>query len=143
VETIRFLRATGLNGNEGFVLWAGKTELPSAFRFIRAVIPTQTALKTDTGLLVTVEGTELFRINKFLHQQGETLAGQVHTHPTDAYHSDTDDTYPLVTLVGALSVVIPHFARQAPVDMDEWAWYRLSEAGSWDWIDNETAIEIV
>ena len=44
--------------------------------------------------------TRSFRVNRTFYEQGLTLAGQVHSHPADAYHSDTDDAYPLMTLIG-------------------------------------------
>ena len=35
---------------------------------------------------------------------------QVHTHPFEAFHSETDDTYPLLFDPGFLSLVLPNFA---------------------------------
>lgn len=140
--TIAFLRDAGRKGNEAFVLWFGREEASADFRFTRAVLPAQEPQATPHGLLVTVPGDELFRINKAAYQQGETIGAQVHSHPTEAYHSETDDRYPLVTLVGALSLVIPNFAVRAPGDMDEWAWYRLSEDAQWDLMDEHTWIEL-
>jgi hypothetical protein len=98
---------------------------------------------TQNGLLVMVEGAALFQVNKSVHERGEILAAQVHSHPTAAYHSPTDDTFPLVTLVGALSVVIPDFARNAPADFDRWAWYRLSRRTRWEPASKNTSIEVV
>ena len=56
---------------------------------------------------------------------------QVHSHPTVAYHSKTDDTYPIATLVGSLSMVFPFFG------IDGWessgiAAYRLGHEG---WVE--------
>lgn len=56
-----------------------------------------------------VEGPALHRLNVWLHEHGEFLAVQVHAHPGEAYHSDTDNTYPIVTENGALSIVVPYF----------------------------------
>ncbi len=97
---------------------------------------------TENGLLVAVEGKALFDVNRSVHERKEILAAQVHSHPTDAYHSSTDDAYPLVTLLGALSVVVPNFASNAPGDMDLWAWYRLSKRGRWVRIGRGTKVEI-
>lgn len=143
IRTIRFLREVGESGNEGFVLWSGTFVDASSFRFRTAIIPTQDARKTIRGLLVVVPGVELFAINRDVHRRGEILAGQVHSHPTEAYHSSTDDCYPLVTLVGALSVVIPDFARNAPTDVDAWAWLRLSEQGQWEPTDERTEVRVL
>jgi hypothetical protein len=139
-ETIAFLRAVGMKGAEGFVVWTGKSHVGNSFRFSTAVVPEQRALSTERGLLVVVSGDALFAVNKLAHDRGEILGGQVHTHPTSAYHSETDDHYPLVTLVGALSVVVPNFARDAPDDISTWAWYRLAQHGRWQPLSHRTKV---
>jgi hypothetical protein len=139
-ETIRFLRMVGAHGYEGFVLWSGKIEGSDAFHFTTALVPEQKGIVTENGLLVTVDGEALFKINKTVHERKEILGGQVHSHPTTAYHSSTDDHYPLVTLLGALSVVLPDFARNAPADLEFWAWYRLAGYGSWEPVGKETEV---
>jgi hypothetical protein len=141
-ETIEFLREIGLAGYEGFTLWGGKRLEPSIFRFESAVFPEQRASRTERGLLVFVDGAALFEANRALFERGETLAAQVHTHPGDAYHSDVDDRYPLVTLLGAISLVLPNFAKRAPRDMDNWAWYRLARYGEWRPLDASTKVVI-
>jgi len=141
-ETILFLRRIGADGYEGFVLWSGRQESERRFAIRSVMFPKQHASKTHDGLLVTVDGAALFEVNRTAHERGEILAAQVHSHPTDAYHSSTDDTYPLVTIVGGLSVVIPDFARHAPGDIDRWAWFRLSDAASWESAEATTQIEI-
>lgn len=150
--TIQFLQRVGGKGHEGFALWSGALEPVGAggvraarerFNFSSLIVPEQYAMSTERGLLVTVPGEALFEVNKAVHERGEILGAQVHSHPTDAYHSDTDDEFPLVTLVGALSIVIPSFGRNAPEDIDEWAWYRLSKRARWEPASKTTAIEIV
>jgi hypothetical protein len=141
-ETVQFLQKVGAGGFEGFALWAGTFDAPKRFRFSTCVIPEQRAMLTQSGLLVTVSGKALFDVNKALHARGEILAAQIHSHPRAAYHSDTDDAYPLVTLVGGLSVVVPDFARNAPADIDEWAWYRLSNRAKWEPTTERTTVEI-
>jgi hypothetical protein len=106
-------------------------------------VPEQTAHKTDEGLLVTVDGDALFQLNRDLYKRGEVLCGQVHSHPTDAYHSDTDDHFALVTLLGALSVVVPDFVVGGRKAMDRWAWYRLIGAGKWAELTRDDKIEIL
>jgi hypothetical protein len=138
--TIDFLKEVGRSGAEGFVLWGGKPEGKTKFRFTRAITPEQRAISTDEGLLVVVDGEALFRVNKSLYECGEILGGQIHSHPTSAYHSDTDDHFPLVTVLGALSLVLPDFARNAPMDIGTWACYRLREYGRWTPLSKEDRI---
>src|SRR4051812_484103 len=52
-------------------------------------------------------------INGFWNDLADREMGvriQVHTHPFEAFHSQTDDAYPLLWDVGFLSLVIPNFA---------------------------------
>jgi hypothetical protein len=140
-SSVEFLREVGLTGAEAFVVWTGKLESADRLVFAHVVAPKQRAMTTDKGLLVTVTGEALFEINKAAHELGEMLAAQIHTHPTSAYHSGTDDHYPLVTLLGALSIVIPDFAKHAPNDIDLWAWYRLASYGRWEPLNKRTRVE--
>jgi hypothetical protein len=98
---------------------------------------------TDSGLLVVVDGEALFRVNRAFHVRGLILAVQVHSHPTDAYHSKTDDAYPMVTLVGGLSGVVPDFGDGGIDRLDDWAWYRLTGSGEWKPLDSGTSIHFV
>lgn len=133
-ETIDLLRSAGRRGNEGFVLWSGVRD-GRVFSVRRAHWPKQAPQRTSDGLLVYVDGSALHEVNKFCFAQGEIVGAQVHTHPTDAYHSDTDDHYPLVTLKGSLSVVIPDFAVDGWAGVNRWAWYRLAGHANWKRVD--------
>jgi hypothetical protein len=139
-QTLRPLQEAGRQGYEAFVVWGGRLAEPGRFEFVSAYFPEQTASQTADGLLVVVEGDALFRVNRAFYASGLTLAGQVHSHPTAAYHSDTDDAYPLMTLVGGLSVVVPDFGKGGQNRLRDWAWYRLVAHGKWAPVDNDTKI---
>ncbi|WP_222419196.1 Mov34/MPN/PAD-1 family protein [Rhizobium leguminosarum] len=96
----------------------------------RALIPQQRCFRSAAGVGVHVDGAELHRINKWLFDNGLRILAQIHSHPTDAYHSDTDDEYALATAVGSLSLVVPDFAT-GPTDLSQTAVYRLNKAGKW------------
>jgi hypothetical protein len=141
-QTLRPLQAAGRQGHEAFVLWGGRAQ-DAAFRFEEAYMPRQTATRSERGLLVVVEGAELFRVNRDFYRRGLVLAGQVHSHPTDAYHSVTDDEHPLITLRGGLSAVVPDFGRAGEERLGEWAWYRLAGTGDWAPVAADTMIRVV
>lgn len=130
VETQRHLRSTGRHGLEGMALWAGVVE-GSAAKIIEVIIPQQDGLRTEHGLAVTVPGPELHRINVHLFKNKLRLIAQVHSHPTEAYHSDTDDRYAIATALGSFSIVVPDFAT-GPFDINDFATYRLLK-GRWPW----------
>lgn len=121
------LREAGSHRAERFVLWAGRVE-GAEFRAHVAYVPTQTAHTLPDGICVTVHGDELHKLNRWLYENNQTLAVQVHSHPTHAFHSDTDSTYPIVTQRGGLSIVVPNFAR-AGVAGPGVATYRLDGHG--------------
>lgn len=125
--TDRRLREAGLDGNERFVLWSGVVR-EDRLLVRTSHCPKQTAYRLDGGLCVRVEGDELHRLNVWLYENAERLAIQVHSHPTHAFHSDTDDAYPMVTTLGGLSLVVPDFARYG-VRGPKTALYRLSSLG--------------
>ena len=125
--TEKALREAGEQGHERFVLWSGEFREDS-FEVQSGHVPEQTAYRLESGLCVRVEGEALFRLNRTLYESGETLAVQIHAHPTDAYHSETDDTYPIVTALGGLSVVAPDFCAHG-LFTDGTAAYRLCVHG--------------
>ena len=126
-ETDELLRDAGRDGNERFILWSGV--ISDEYFIVRTMhAPKQTAYRLSGGLCVRVDGDELHRLNIWLYENGELLGVQVHSHPTEAYHSDTDDTYPMVTTLGGLSLVVPDFARFGVRGRDT-ALYRLARTG--------------
>jgi hypothetical protein len=139
-QTLEPLQDAGREGYEAFVLWGGRFLDEDRFEFVSAYFPEQTTSRGAEGLLVYVDGEALFRVNRAFYEAGLVLGGQVHSHPTDAYHSETDDAYPLVTLLGALSGVVPDFGDGRRARIDEWAWYRLVAAGEWASLTDKTRI---
>jgi hypothetical protein len=140
LETDVRLRAAGRQGLERFVLWSGLTD-GETFMVRTLHVPEQTSYRLRTGLCVRVEGDALHRLNVWLYEHGEQLGIQVHAHPTDAFHSDTDDTYPMVTARGGLSIVVPDFASEG-VQGPGVAAFRLSVNG-WDELDPSAASRLI
>ena len=115
----------GLRGCEGWVLWIGVIDGSSA-KVTAAYIPEQKAFSAGGGVCVMVESTALHKLNVLLHGSGLQLIAQVHSHPGEAYHSETDDEFPIATTVGAFSIVVPDFAVQ-PISIQNCAVYRLTD----------------
>jgi hypothetical protein len=121
------LRRAGREGFELFVLWSGVID-GQTFTVRTPHVPRQTSYRLESGLVVRVEGEALHKLNRWLFDHDELLAVQVHAHPTDAFHSDTDDAYPIVTARGGLSIVAADFCRDG-LFTAETALFRLSETG--------------
>ncbi|MEG8027656.1 Mov34/MPN/PAD-1 family protein [Sphingomonas aerolata] len=118
------LAAAGRRGVEGMALWAGVQDGRS-FRVQETIVPEQNGIRSAHGLLVSVGEAELRRINLHLYRSGLRLLAQIHSHPTNAYHSEVDDEYAIATALGSFSIVVPDFAR-APFVLSRCATYRLS-----------------
>ncbi len=135
-KTESSLRAAGRDGYELFVLWSGRIT-HDAFEVMAAHVPRQTSAKTRDGLLVTVEGEALHKMNMWLYEHKQLLGAQIHAHPGKAFHSETDDTYPIVTTLGGLSLVAANFCKRGLLHRSSAA-YRLTPSG---WI--ETPLRVV
>ena len=129
-ETVEAIRSAGQGGYESFVLWSG-TRDDDTFTVAQVHIPEQTSYKLDTGLCVRIDGAELHRLNVWLYKAQQVIGVQVHSHPSEAYHSETDDAYPIATLEGSLSIVLPFFGRDGWESRDI-AVYRLGQDG---WVE--------
>ena len=129
-ETVEAIQTAGKSGDELFVLWSGTCE-GDTFAIAKAHIPNQISIKSESGCVVMVEGPELHRINVWLYEARQVIVAQIHSHPTEAYHSSTDNNYPIATLEGSLSIVLPFFGRDGWAS-DEIAAYRLGRHG---WVE--------
>jgi hypothetical protein len=67
---------------------------------------------------------------------------QIHTHPGAAYHSATDDAFPLIRAAGFLSLVIPRFA-EGTIGFDGAYLTEVQPDGSWLEKAINDALEIV
>jgi proteasome lid subunit RPN8/RPN11 len=134
VETERFLRRCGEDGNEGMVLWVGKL-LPSVAAVEVVLVPSQNPIQSEDGVGYFVRSETLREINLHLLQTRRRLIAQVHSHPGEAYHSEADDRYAIMTTEGGLSVVVPEFARE-PMRLSDCAIYRLTRS---EWRSLSTA----
>ena len=65
-----------------------------------------------------------------LGREGLGVRVQVHTHPDEAFHSATDDAFPIVHLPGFLSLVIPNFAS-GPIGFQDAFLTEIQSDGRW------------
>lgn len=128
-ETQAHLHLSGTAGLEGMALWAGELN-GERFEVRATIIPQQHGHRTAHGLAVSVPGPELHRINMWLRRNRLRLIAQIHSHPTEAYHSETDDRYAIATALGSFSIVVPDFAVR-PFSLNDCAVYRLSLRPWW------------
>jgi Prokaryotic homologs of the JAB domain len=137
IDGYEFMRSAGRMHLEGMVLWAGKQD-EQVFTVTELIVPKQKGLRTADGVCAVVDADELARLNMHLYRSRLELVAQVHTHPTEAYHSSTDDKFAIATTIGCYSIVVPNFAV-VNYALSECAVYRLDAAGAWLEVDESTA----
>lgn len=111
-----FFEACGTEGKEGTALIAraldGRTRL---------VIPLQVAGACPRCWVeVTDEGKLQLAIAL---GADERYVARIHSHPCEAFHSATDDSNPILTQQGALSIVVPYFGLGLRRGLDACAVY--------------------
>jgi hypothetical protein len=83
-------------------------------------------------------------LTKFWFQlagEHRAVRAQVHTHPNEAFHSDTDDHWPLVSQPGFISIVVPNFAIGS-VDLNKiWVGMLMGD-GSWKQVSIFSMLEV-
>lgn len=126
-KTLSFLRDNGIEGNESHCLWVGISR-KSSFIVNEVIFPKQ--IKCTFSFRVSAG--ELDKINRELYKKKLKLITQVHSHPGKAFHSYTDDKFPLVTTLGGFSIVFPYYGDVSEKDFNECAIYRLTPYG---WIE--------
>ncbi|MCU0421654.1 MAG: Mov34/MPN/PAD-1 family protein [Bacteroidia bacterium] len=146
VSCVSFLyqhfRNSGAKGLECVGLLAGRYTSDTEFEICEAIIPTHKAYNLEGGLLYSVGEEELHRINVLLYEKQLSLVSQIHTHPGRAYHSETDDAYPILATVGGLSIVVPDFAY-GKFELSAWAVYRLKKDTGWTRLSTKEVSKLI
>lgn len=121
--TFRALRECGRAECECAVYWTG----PAAQFLVDGV---EHPIHKRSPFGYEVDDSWLMAFWKQLAASQRSVRAQVHTHPGEAFHSASDDKWPIVSQVGFLSIVIPDFAIGDP-SLDR-AWVgRLQTDGKW------------
>jgi hypothetical protein len=129
-ETFALFRQCGAGRRECQALWVSPW---SALQQISAVIhPRHQA--TSAGVQVDPNWIGNYWLE--LSEKKMGIRVQVHTHPGAAFHSGTDDEFPLIHQPGFLSLVIPNFAL-GPIGFRGAYLAEISSSGVW----NEALLE--
>lgn len=129
-RTIDVLQAAGERKEERVVLWLGPASArPGATSVTEMYEPDQI---TDIDYFRLPPAT-LQALMRHLRAGRLKIVAQVHSHPGEAFHSEVDDEWAIVRHVGALSLVVPDFARwTTPTNfVDQAVAYELSANNEW------------
>lgn len=132
-ETRTFLRKRGERGVEGVVLWLGEIVDDETGRVLAAYIPDQIARRSELGVSVEVTQEGLTLLISRL-PEGIFVLIRVHSHPTDAFHSDLDDDNMLISHTNAISIVVPDFAVH-PIELEHCSVNELHHDDGWVELD--------
>jgi hypothetical protein len=122
--TFKHFRACGCGRRECQVLWLSSWDSPE--HITRVVHPRH---KAHLGGFVLDDQW----LSDFWLELGNTNMGirvQVHTHPGEAFHSPTDDEFPIIHKPGFLSLVIPNFGL-GPVGFGQAFLTEIQPDGGW------------
>lgn len=128
-DSHEFLRARGIERHEGTGLWAGVPVRSGWARITRFIAPEQIAVTTEWGCHVELTPAAHYTLPDLL-EGDEQFYVRIHSHPEEAYHSATDDENGVISHRGALSIVVPDFARR-PIRLDLCAVYHLVHGQGW------------
>ncbi|HWZ61127.1 MAG TPA: Mov34/MPN/PAD-1 family protein [Gemmatimonadaceae bacterium] len=123
-----FFRERGGHGFEGTGLLAGRS-VEGVVQITRLVVPEQVAFAGEYGCAVDLTPHAHYTLPDLL-TDGEQFYARIHSHPARAYHSDRDNANEVLSHEGAISIVVPHFARD-PISLDGCAIYELSHERGW------------
>lgn len=134
-RTFRYFRECGRGRCECQVIWLGPWSSPETVT--EAVHPKHAS--HSAGFSVDEHWLHQFWID--LATRGQGIRLQAHTHPGRAFHSETDNSYPIIHSVGFLSLVIPNYAR-GPVGLDGAYLAEIQPSGRWSEVPIADRIEL-
>jgi hypothetical protein len=132
IETFQALRRCGEGRFECVAYWTG----PSSNLEVDG-IEHPVHLRSPFGYDVDTDWLTEFW--KRLFQLRRCVKAQVHTHPGQAFHSPTDNEFPIVSQPGFISVVIPWFAQGEETLDGAWVG-RLRPDGEWQRLPRATEV---
>jgi len=126
-ESLSAIRQAAAADDELFLFWSG-TLRDRELQIEHVLCPPQRCVHSEDGMGVVISGEALHQQSVWLAAHGQTLGVQLHAHPDDAYHSDSDDRHAVVTRTGALSVVLAQFGQSSLIAPATRV-YRLERSG--------------
>jgi proteasome lid subunit RPN8/RPN11 len=128
-ETLAVLRSGGVQNCEAMVLWLSERGQSDPTIVTEVYVPEQ-QVAVDYFCLSASSVRILMR---HLKDQKLRIVAQVHSHPGPAFHSDADNEWAIVRHEGAVSIVVPNFARGVNVQsfFGHSATFKLTASDSW------------
>src|SRR5437016_2582618 len=126
-KSIHLFRDAG--ERECVLLWLGRRE-----KGVEKIVDVYRPEQIGTVDYFEIPRNAMAALMTRLRVDGLYVVSQVHTHPEEAFHSHADDRWAIVRHVGALSIVLPRFARVTTVEnfIRDGKVFALSRDNQWD-----------
>ena len=126
-QSIHMLKSAG--ERECVLLWLGRRE-----NGVQKIVDVYRPEQIGTVDYFEIPRNGMAALMAHLRVDGLYVVSQVHTHPKEAFHSHADDRWAIVRHVGALSIVLPHFALFTTAEnfLQQAAVYQLDETNNWN-----------
>lgn len=131
-----FMEERGSYGLEATAMLAGTT----SGAMTRVVIPDQVGHRSRYGVAVEVTAEGKRQLASALTLSERWLA-RIHSHPGEAFHSETDDANPAITAQGSLSIVVPFFGLGLRRGIDSCAVF-VFDCGDWKPVAPSAVLEV-
>lgn len=127
-DTLRFLHQSGLRNSEGVVLWLGQRT-----KELSIVTHVYQPIHRAAADFFHIPKEGMAHLMGYMDEHTVSVVAQVHSHPHEAFHSTADNQWAIVRHIGALSLVLPDFARNTTNHnfMDLAATFRLDATNHW------------
>ncbi len=123
-ESFERFRECGEGRRECVVYWTGPRDQPTYVDRVEHPVHRSSAGGYE------VDSSWVTKFFARLRKEGRCTRVQLHTHPTFAGHSTTDDRFALVPATGFLSLVFPDFAT-GPITLRGAHLVMLDQHGEW------------
>lgn len=129
IATLDLLEKGGEYKRECVVLWLGKRNNTHVI-IEQAYMPPHRAASD----FFHIQRNSMDNLKQYLRERRLVVGAQVHTHPGAAFHSKADDEWAFVRHEGAISIVLPQFAKGIKAEnfMQLAAVFSLSKNNTWN-----------
>jgi hypothetical protein len=127
------MRIAAMHRQEAVALFAGIEE-NNIFHILETIIPDQVSLGGAAPGPSVLPEQEQQRINTWLQENEFDLIAQIHSDPRQVCQAYPQEAWPLITIIGGISIVVPDFAL-GPTNPETWSVYRLASSNKWIELD--------
>jgi hypothetical protein len=112
---------------EGCLLWYGFVLGPDTCLVTTCVCPAQESRPTT----YKISSESMRDVRRRVRPHGLLLLVQIHSHPTRAFFSQSDEQHALNNRSGALNMVVPDYGNTRWIDEDRFCMVERTEVGEW------------